>query len=118
MVWLHLPYTWAWTIAASFRYINLFQRETNEIVEAQLMRGVPLDGSLRDKLKWVPAILIPLVYRLHVRTIQLTEALYAKAWLPKGPKTFLYPLQLATPRNLLFLTGFLLYHGYVLMLSG
>ncbi len=102
LIWFKIPYRWAWTFSGAYRYINLFKRETEEIIDAQLVRGIPLDGSIKERLRHLSSIIIPLVYRTNVRTQQLAEALFARCWIPAGNKSFLHPLNFKTKSNFLY----------------
>jgi energy-coupling factor transport system permease protein len=102
LIWFKIPYRWAWTISGTFRFIHLFKRETEEIISAQLVRGIPLDGTIIERINHVPSIIIPLVIRTNTRTQQLAEALFARGWLPVGKKTFLHQLNIKTCNNTIF----------------
>ncbi|MHA1983897.1 MAG: energy-coupling factor transporter transmembrane component T [Candidatus Hodarchaeales archaeon] len=84
LVWYKIPYSWAWTLSSSFRFIDLFIRETKDIYITQLLRQIPLDGSLPSRLKFLPSVILPLIIRTQIRTNQLTEALYIRGWNPNA----------------------------------
>jgi energy-coupling factor transporter transmembrane protein EcfT len=84
LVWYKIPYPWAWTLSSSFRFIDLYIRETRDIYIAQLLRQIPLDGSLPNRLKFLPSVILPLIIRTQIRTNQLTEALYIRGWNPNS----------------------------------
>ena len=95
LIWFKLPYHWAWTISSAYRFIALYQRETTELINAQLIRGVPLDGNVIEKIKSLGSLIIPLVYRTQILSQQFGEALFARSWIPAGKKSFLYPLAIS-----------------------
>lgn len=99
---LRIPYHWAWSISGAFRFIKLFQRETKDLIDAQLMRGIPLDGNYITKLRLLPTLIVPLIYIASERSQQLTETLFVRGWIPTGYKTHLYYLNYKTRLNFAF----------------
>ncbi len=109
-----VPYQYAWTISTAFRYIFLLANDSKEIKNALLVRGVPLDGNLFERIKNIPFVINLLLFRTNYQTMKFSEALFAKNWTPYGTKTWLYPLNLKQKQNAI--VGFLLI-GVVLNLS-
>ena len=101
LVWLRIPYRWSWTISSAFRFITLFATETIELRNAHLVRGIPLDGNILQRVKYLPSLIIPLTYRIHLRRQQFAEALFARGWIPIGEKSFLHPLKFNEPINII-----------------
>ncbi|MFX1535265.1 MAG: energy-coupling factor transporter transmembrane component T family protein [Promethearchaeota archaeon] len=91
---LGIPYSFSWKIATAYRFIPLFTQESQRIVEAQLARGIPLDGSLKERLRLLPTIIIPLFTSTLIKADKLAEALIARAWNPRGKRTAMIPLKI------------------------
>lgn len=108
LIYFKIPYQYSWTIATAFRYIFLLTNDSKEVKNALLIRGVPLDGNLFEKIKNLPFIIKLLLVRTNYLTMKFTEALFAKNWTPYGTKTWLYPLNVIEKQNLIILFFFLL----------
>ena len=117
LVWLHIPYHWAWTISSAFRFITLFSTETIELRNAHLVRGIPLDGTLVQRVKYLPSLIIPLTYRIHLRKQQFAEALFARGWVPIGEKSFIYPLRFNKPINIILSVYVGLFITFIVLLT-
>ena len=92
LVQLGIPYRWAWQLSATYQFVYHLQREVKQIYEAQIARGIPLDGNLFQKLKYIPSIIVPLTIKTQQSQELLFQALLLRAWNPYSPKSFLYPL--------------------------
>lgn len=55
-----LPPSFSYLLAGPLLFVEQLQRQLVSIKEAQLARGVPLDGSVWQKLASLPALLLPL----------------------------------------------------------
>ncbi|HKZ43104.1 MAG TPA: energy-coupling factor transporter transmembrane component T [Candidatus Hodarchaeales archaeon] len=117
LVWFRIPYYWAWTISSTYRFIGLFSQETSNLRQVFLMRGVPLDGNLRERIRNTPMIIIPLFYRTQMRSLQLSEALFVRNWFPTAQRTFLEPIVFLDRVNLIWILV-LVSSTMVLLLSG
>ena len=68
---LHVPYRYAFTFTTALRFVPVFTREMNAIMEAQTARGVHFDtGNPFKKL----ALMIPVCIPLLVTSVQKTDA--------------------------------------------
>ncbi|MEX9608874.1 energy-coupling factor transporter transmembrane component T [Providencia manganoxydans] len=56
-----LPPSFSYLLSGPLLFIEQLQRQLASIKEAQLARGVPLDGHIWQKLVSLPAVLLPLV---------------------------------------------------------
>ena len=101
LIYFKVPYQYSWTISSAFRYIFLLTNDSKEIKNALLIRGVPLDGNLFEKIINLPFITNLLLFRTNYLTMKFTEALFAKNWTPYGTKTFLYPLNIKQKSNVI-----------------
>lgn len=93
LIYFKVPYKQAWTISTSYRYIFFLVRESQEVKNALLLRGVPLDGNIFEKLKSLPIIVSQLVFRTNFLSIKFGETLFAKSWSPYGKKTWYLDLK-------------------------
>lgn len=87
-----IPYRYSWQISAVFRFLPFFRDETEKLVHSQTSRGIPIDGSLTQKLQLLHTIFIPIFVATQRRSEQLAETLLARSWHPSAKKTSLYPL--------------------------
>lgn len=56
-----LPISFSYLLAGPLLLVEQLQQQLKNIKEAQLARGVPLDGSLHQRLISLPAIILPLI---------------------------------------------------------
>ncbi|MHA2307516.1 MAG: energy-coupling factor transporter transmembrane component T, partial [Candidatus Hodarchaeales archaeon] len=91
---LHIPYNFAWQISLAYRFIPMFQEETQNIYNMQISRGIPLDGKIIVKLKYLPSVSVPLIVMTQDKATLFSEALFARNWNIKSPKTVLDPLEM------------------------
>ncbi len=91
---LHVPYNFAWQISLSYRFLPLFQKESQHIYNMQISRGIPLDGNLFEKIKYLPSISIPLIVMTQDKANYFAEALFSRNWNAKTPKTIIEPLKM------------------------
>ena len=94
LIYFKLPYQYAWTISTSFRYIFFLVQESQEVRNALLLRGIPLDGNIYYKIKSLPIITSQLLFRTNFIALKFSEALFAKSWSPYGKKTWFHPLNI------------------------
>jgi energy-coupling factor transport system permease protein len=91
---LHIPYNFAWQISLAYRFIPMFQEESQNIYNIQISRGIPLDGNIIAKLKYLPSMSVPLIVMTQDKANLFSEALFARNWNIKSPKTVLDPLEM------------------------
>ncbi|WP_455464614.1 energy-coupling factor transporter transmembrane component T family protein [Candidatus Hodarchaeum mangrovi] len=91
---LHIPYRIAWQISLTYRFIPTFQEESKRVYQAQISRGIPLDKGLVQKIKFLPSLVIPLLILTQEKAELFAEALFARNWNAKSPKTTLDPLSM------------------------
>lgn len=77
----NFPYTMAFTLGLSLRYISTISDEYRTIKEAQISRGLELDsGSLIKRIRNYTYVLIPLLIRSIETTEKLILAMELKAF--------------------------------------
>jgi energy-coupling factor transporter transmembrane protein EcfT len=91
---LHVPYRIAWQVSLAYRFLPMFQDESRRIYEIQISRGIPLDGGLFKKLRYLPSMSIPLLVMTQDKAFLFAEALFARNCNSKTPKTVLNPLKM------------------------
>ena len=101
LIYFRIPYQYAWTISTAYRYIFLLASDSRDIRDALLVRGIPLDGNILQKIQNLPILVSVLLFRTNYLTLKFTEALFAKNWSPIGTKTFLHPLNIKSKINLI-----------------
>ncbi|MCK4848517.1 MAG: energy-coupling factor transporter transmembrane protein EcfT [Candidatus Heimdallarchaeota archaeon] len=91
---LHVPYKVAWQISLAYRYLPMFQNESQRIYQSQIARGIPIDQSYKQKLLFLPSLTIPLLVMTQEKAMLFGEALYARNWSAQTAKTVIHPLHL------------------------
>lgn len=99
LIFFKIPYHNAWTISTAYRYIFLLINESKELRNTLIIRGVPIDGKLIEKLRSLPLLMNLLVFRTNFLAIKFSEALFAKSWSPYGKKSFYRPLVIKSKIN-------------------
>jgi energy-coupling factor transport system permease protein len=99
-------------ISISLRYIPTIFDEANKIMLAQASRGADFsEGKLKDKLKQVISLLVPMFIIAFIRSEELANAMESRNFVPGQPRTRIYELVfsyrdvLATTFSLLVLAG-------------
>ncbi|MFW9779943.1 MAG: energy-coupling factor transporter transmembrane component T [Candidatus Heimdallarchaeota archaeon] len=101
----HVPYRFAWQISLAYRFLPMFREETQGIYQTQISRGIPLDGKIYQKLKTLPAIVIPVFVMTQDRAAQFSTALFARNWDSRRAKTSLYPLKMGNQDWIMLIAG-------------
>lgn len=107
LIFFKIPYKFAWTISTAYRYIFLFVNESRELRNVIIIRGVPIEGNIIEKLRNLPLLMNLLVFRTNYMALKFSEALFAKNWSPYGIKTFYRPLNIKSKLNFI-IVGLLL----------
>lgn len=86
---IHVPaHEIAMMISISLRFIPTLVEETNRIIKAQTSRGVDLDeGSLKEKLMAILALIVPLFVSAFQRAEELANAMEARGYIPNRVRT-------------------------------
>lgn len=100
-----VPYQFAWQISLAYRFLPMFREETQGIYQSQISRGIPLDGRIYQKLRTIPAVIIPLVVMTQDRAAQFSSALFARNWDSQSSKTSLYPLKMQRSDWIILIVG-------------
>jgi energy-coupling factor transport system permease protein len=88
LIYFKIPYRFAWTISTAFRYIFLFVNDSKELKNALLIRGVPIDGNIIQRIRFLPLVISLLIFRTNYLAYKFSEALFSKNWSPYTSKTF------------------------------
>lgn len=86
---IHVPaHEIAMMISIALRFIPALIEETNRIIKAQTSRGVDLDeGTLKEKLMAILALIVPLFVSAFQRAEELANAMEARGYIPNRPRT-------------------------------
>lgn len=80
-------------ISISLRYIPTIFDEANKIMQAQASRGADFsEGKLKDKLKQVISLLIPMFIIAFIRSEELADAMGSRNFVPGKPRTRIHIL--------------------------
>ncbi len=101
----HVPYDLCFAFTTAVRFVPVLAREAQTIMDAQRARGLELDKGnfLKRVRKYIP-ILIPLIVNSIRRSLELAEAMEARAWGAAKKRTSLYVLRIGR-RDYLLLFG-------------
>jgi energy-coupling factor transport system permease protein len=104
--------SFALIISISLRYIPTIFDEANKIMLAQASRGADFsEGKLKDKLKQVISLLVPMFIIAFMRSEELANAMESRNFVPGEKRTRIYELVfsyrdvLATTISVLILAG-------------
>lgn len=102
---IHVPaHEIAMMISIALRFIPTLIEETNRIIKAQTSRGVDLDeGSLKEKLMAILALIVPLFVSAFQRAEELANAMEARGYIPNRPRTRYQQLKMTSKDYVLLL---------------
>lgn len=102
---IHVPaHEIAMMISIALRFIPTLIEETNRIIKAQTSRGVDLDeGSLKEKLMAILALIVPLFVSAFQRAEELANAMEARGYIPNRPRTRYKQLKMTSKDYVLLL---------------
>jgi energy-coupling factor transport system permease protein len=96
LVKLGLPYEFSWAITTAYRYVPTLAREAQQIIDAQMSRGIEFQkGNFLKRIKNYIPLIVPLFISAIKRAWKLAEAMDSKAWGAAKKRTFLYELQMS-----------------------
>ncbi len=117
---LHLPLTVSLSFTLALRFIPTMAQQVNEIVEAQLSRGLKLDqGNFISRVKKYLPILIPIIILSIKRSIEVAESLEIRGVDPNVKRTHYIHLKISSEDiiyfmvNLLIIIGIYILSGYI-----
>ena len=102
---IHVPaHEIAMMISIALRFIPTLIEETNRIIKAQTSRGVDLDeGTLKEKLMAILALIVPLFVSAFQRAEELANAMEARGYIPNRPRTRYKQLKMTSKDYVLLL---------------
>jgi energy-coupling factor transport system permease protein len=104
----------AMTIAIALRFIPTLLEETMRIMKAQASRGVDfVNGKLREKLRAIIALIVPLFISAFQRSEELANAMEARGYDPSAPRTRYRQLKWNTRDTWAFLVIVLVLTGMI-----
>ena len=81
-------------ISISLRYIPTILDEANKIMLAQASRGADFsEGKLKDKIKQVISLLVPMFIIAFIRSEDLADAMESRNFIPGKPRTRIHELK-------------------------
>ncbi len=96
LVKLGLPYEFSWAITTAYRYVPTLAREAQQIIDAQMSRGIEFQkGNFLKRIRNYIPLIVPLFISAIKRAWKLAEAMDSKAWGAAKKRTFLYELQMS-----------------------
>lgn len=90
-----VPYEFCFAFVTAIRFVPVLAEEAQTIMDAQKARGLELErGNLIKRIRNYVPILIPLIVCAIRRSIELAEAMEARAWGASKKRTNLYSLKM------------------------
>ncbi len=95
LILLHVPYSTAFSLSLSFRFVPTMAQETEIVMNAQKSRGHRIqEGGMIQQIRNLFPLLIPLLMNSIRRAYHVAEALETRAFGVKKVPNFYYPLRL------------------------
>ena len=95
LILLHIPYSTAFSLSLSFRFVPTMAQETEIVMNAQKSRGHRIqEGGMIQQIRNLFPLLIPLLMNSIRRAYHVAEALETRAFGVKKIPNFYYPLRL------------------------
>ncbi|MDD3128850.1 MAG: energy-coupling factor transporter transmembrane component T [Candidatus Izemoplasmatales bacterium] len=99
--------SFALIISISLRYIPTIFDEANKIMMAQASRGADFsEGKLKDKLRQVISLLVPMFIIAFIRSEELANAMESRNFVPGEPRTRIHELTMSYRDTLATLFSF------------
>ncbi|MCK5587502.1 MAG: energy-coupling factor transporter transmembrane protein EcfT [Candidatus Lokiarchaeota archaeon] len=96
LVKLRMPYEFSWAITTAYRYVPTLAKEAQQIIDAQMSRGIEFQkGNFLKRIRNYIPLIVPLFISAIKRAWKLAEAMDSKAWGAAKKRTFLYELQMS-----------------------
>lgn len=100
----HIPYEFCFAFTTAVRFVPVLAEEAQTIMDAQKARGLELEkGNFLRRIRNYIPILIPLIISAIRRSLELAEAMEARAWGAIEKRTNLYTLKMKRNDYLLVL---------------
>ena len=94
LILLHVPYSTAFSLSLSFRFVPTMAHETEIVMNAQKSRGHRIqEGGMIQQIRNLFPLLIPLLMNSIRRAYHVAEALETRAFGIKKVPNFYYPLR-------------------------
>ncbi len=94
LILLHVPYSTAFSLSLSFRFVPTMAQETEIVMNAQKSRGHRIEeGGMIQQVKNLFPLLIPLLMNSIRRAYHVAEALETRAFGIEEVPNFYYPLR-------------------------
>ncbi|MEM2904871.1 MAG: energy-coupling factor transporter transmembrane component T [Candidatus Bathyarchaeia archaeon] len=92
---LRVPHDFTFAFTSAIRFVPELAREVSSIMDAQKSRGLELEGgSFMTRIRNYIPILVPMFVRSFERSLELAEAMEARAYGASETRTSLYELKL------------------------
>ncbi len=92
---LHIPYDFCFAFTSAIRFVPDLAIEVQSIIDAQKSRGLELEkGGITQRVRKYIPVLIPMFVRSFERSLELAEAMEARAYGAVKRRTSLYELKM------------------------
>ncbi|MCX8151134.1 MAG: energy-coupling factor transporter transmembrane protein EcfT [Candidatus Bathyarchaeota archaeon] len=89
-----VPYEFSFAFTTAVRFVPVLAEEAQTIMDAQKARGLELEkGNFLKRIRNYVPVLIPLIVSAIRRSLELAEAMEARAWGATKKRTNLYALK-------------------------
>jgi energy-coupling factor transport system permease protein len=105
----HVPYEFSFAFTTAVRFVPVLANEAQMIMDSQKARGLELEkGNFLKRIRNYIPILIPLIVGAIRRSLELAEAMEARAFGVKKQRTNLYVLKLRYPDFVAIIVSFII----------
>ncbi|MHA1229641.1 MAG: energy-coupling factor transporter transmembrane component T family protein [Candidatus Helarchaeota archaeon] len=96
LIQMHIPYSFAFTLSLSVRFIPTLGTETQTVMEAQMSRGLELQkGNMLKRVRNFIPIIVPMIVLSIRRALLIAESLESRGFGVSETRTYLYKLKMS-----------------------
>lgn len=99
-----VPYRYAYLPALAMRFVPVFEFELNSVREAQMVRGMKLDKSLRGLVRSAKYTVLPMFFSAMFKVNSLAASMTGRGFGAHNDRTLLKPVRM-TPWDAAFLAA-------------
>ena len=121
LIQMYIPYSFAFALSLSVRFIPTLGLETKTVMDAQMSRGLELQkGSILKRVKNFIPIIIPMIVLSIRRALLIAESLESRGFGISKKRTYLYKLKMTWKDYLviIFLSLIILLSIYIIYFLG
>lgn len=91
-----MPYRYAYLPALAMRFVPIFEIELGSVREAQIVRGLKLDKSIRGLIRSAKSTVLPMFFLAMYKVNSLAASMTGRGFGASSKRTLLHPKSLST----------------------